>query len=90
MWIFFPALQFSQTLSHLDTAQQQISANLTSHGEMVKQVTFLLNYNPHRGSFVFGCVSLWFCVSDFSKSNEIFMKFFYVVNAWPKEEVVKY
>ena len=35
---FVAALQFSQALTHLDTAQQQVEAHLKSHADMHKQV----------------------------------------------------
>jgi len=39
------ALQFSQALTHLDTAQQQLTAHLTAHGDMNKQVEKTLAEN---------------------------------------------
>jgi len=39
------ALQFSQSLAHLDTAQQQISGHLAAHGDMLAQVKKTLGEN---------------------------------------------
>ncbi|XP_048755747.1 dynactin subunit 2-like [Ostrea edulis] len=41
------ALQFSQLLSHLDTAQQEISATLGAHGDMMKQLQVMFNDNSN-------------------------------------------
>lgn len=38
-----PALQFSQAITHLDMAQQQISSRLVNHGDMLKQVGLIVN-----------------------------------------------
>lgn len=44
----FTALQMTQTLGYLDTAQQEINSSLHSHGDLLKQVNsviFLLFLN---------------------------------------------
>ena len=37
----FTALQMTQTLGYLDTAQQEINSSLNSHGDMLKQVLYV-------------------------------------------------
>ncbi|KAK2177145.1 hypothetical protein NP493_616g01055 [Ridgeia piscesae] len=39
------ALQFSQAVTHLDMAQQQISSRLVNHGDMLKQVETTMSSN---------------------------------------------
>ncbi|XP_061185729.1 dynactin subunit 2-like [Saccostrea echinata] len=39
------ALQFSQLLSHLDTAQQEITTTLAAHGDMMKQLQVMFQEN---------------------------------------------
>ena len=39
--MLFAALQFSQALTYLDTAQQEVKAGLGTHSDMLKQVSSL-------------------------------------------------
>jgi len=43
MCVCFAALQFSQTLADLETSQTQIAECLTSHTDVVKQVSWLVS-----------------------------------------------
>ena len=45
MLVVLAALQFSQGLAYLDTAQQQVDTHLKAHSDMLKQVS--LNLTNH-------------------------------------------
>ena len=40
--MLFTALQFSQALTYLDTAQQEVKASLGTHSDMLKQVSHII------------------------------------------------
>ena len=40
--MLFTALQFSQALTYLDTAQQEVKASLGTHSDMLKQVSHVI------------------------------------------------
>ena len=46
--MLFTALQFSQALTYLDTAQQEVKASLGNHSDMLKQVSHIIMIHMKR------------------------------------------
>ena len=46
--MLFTALQFSQALTYLDTAQQEVKASLGTHSDMLKQVSHIIMIYIYR------------------------------------------
>ncbi len=64
------ALQFSQALAHLDTAQQQIDGHLKSHGDMLKEVC-ICNFSFSFFQWVYFQMAIWPITKDTLSASQL-------------------